>query len=181
MMHLAMESPHETGDSGAPHPREPSTHVSQAVAPLLPGADVDYARAFQCLVSVQWQIHRQGPGARLILQRAHVRYALGNFLAAALDAGKALSIDPGCVEASFLEGEAFLAMAAMKHGVARPGLGAPPEAPELLPRRRHLLQAASRSFLRVLAAQPQDPQAHEALYAAQALMGDLPGEAVAAA
>lgn len=160
-----------------PHKDEPTRCHSKdarvAVTPLLPPPDADYTNAFQCLVAVQWQIQRQGPCADLILRRAHARYALGNFLSAALDAGKALSLDPSCVEASFLEGEAFLALAALKHGIARPGPGAPLSTDDVLPRRRHLLAAAQRSFRRVLTARPADTQAKEALDAADALLATI--------
>lgn len=154
-----------------PPPRRgaPGSHLTP---PYLAPADLNYARAFRTLSSVQGEIMREGLTLELLLRRANVRMALGNYLAAAFDSERAVGIDPDNIEAQYLRGQSYLALAAVKHGVARPGVGA--DIPvRALPPRRHLLETARECFRRVLAARPDDQQATKAMVATERLMHDL--------
>ncbi len=141
--------------------------------PHLPSPDLDYAGGFRVLATVQAEILRQGMTRERVLRRGAALLALGNYLGAAFDAERALRMDPAWSEAHYLKGQAFLALACVKHGVARPGPGAymPMQA---LPPRRHLLLTARQCLLQVLATRPDDPQAGKALSAADGLLADLP-------
>lgn len=145
--------------------------------PYMPPADADYEASFRALADVQAEAQTRGAlTPRLALRRAHAQFALGNYMAAAFDAERAARLDPMSTEAEFLRGQSFLALAAVKHGVARPGVGSP-IAPSTLPPRRHLLLTAKRCFDRVLERNPDDLQARKDMAATQALLDDLAGEA----
>ncbi|MEA3190365.1 MAG: hypothetical protein QOD77_947 [Thermoplasmata archaeon] len=154
-----------------PHnPRPAAAH--NLTPPYMPQADLDYEEGFRALVAIEAEMMVQGVSAERLLRRGHARFALGNFLAAAFDAERAIRMDPHNPEGDYLKGQAFLAMAAVKHGVARPaiGTGLPKKA---LPPRRHLLLTARNCFQRVLALNPDDPQARKALRATRAILADL--------
>lgn len=142
--------------------------------PHLPSADLDYARSFGVLATVQAEIVREGLTRERVLRRGTALLALGNYLSAAFDAERALRMDPTWGEAHYLKGQAFLAMAGIKHGVTQPGPGAylPMKA---LPPRIHLLRTARQSLLAVLAQRPDDPQARKSLSAADGLLASLAG------
>lgn len=144
--------------------------------PHLPSPDLDYAAAFRVLADLQAEIVRDGLNKERVLRRGAALLALGNYLGAAFDAERALRMAPAWTEAHYLKGQAFLALAAVKHGVARPGPGAylPVTA---LPPRRHLLMTARQALLWVLAREPSDPQAMKALVASDRLLADLPAGA----
>src|SRR5207249_3065343 len=115
--------------------------VSPLTPPYLAPADMDYGRAFQTLADVQGDVIREGLTTELLLRRCHARYALGNYLAAAFDAERVLQTDRACAEALYVKGLAMLALAAVKHGIARPGVGA--DVPvEALPSRKQLIESA---------------------------------------
>ena len=141
--------------------------------PYLPSPDLDYAGAFRVLADVQAEIVRHGLSRERALRRGNALLALGNYLAAAFDAERALRMDPAWSEAHYLKGQCFLALAGVKHGIARPGPGAylPLQA---LPPRRHLLLTARQSLLDVLARRPDDPQASKVLAAADGLLACVP-------
>lgn len=140
--------------------------------PHLPSPDLDYTAAFQVLARVQAEVLRDGLDREKVLRRGAALLALGNYLGAAFDAERALRMAPAWGEAHYLKGQAFLALAGVKHGVARPGPGTylPLRA---LPSRRHLLLTARQCFLAVLAQEAGDPQARKGLDAAHALLHDL--------
>lgn len=150
----------------------PAGPESAPRVPYLPSPDLDYPQAFRVLAGVQAEIVRDGLTRERVLRRGAALLALGNFLAAAFDAERALRLDPTWGEANYLKGQAFLALAGVKHGVARPGPGAylPVQA---LPPRRHLLLTARQCLLAVLAQEPEDPQAFKALGACDALLASL--------
>lgn len=142
--------------------------------PHMPSPDLDYTAGFRVLADVQAEIVRDGMSRERVLRRGAALLALGNYLGAAFDAERALRLDPRWAEANYLKGQAFLALAGVKHGVARPGPGAylPLKA---LPPRRHLLLTARQCLLTVLAGEPSDPQALKALAACDMLLRALPG------
>lgn len=146
--------------------------------PHLPSPDLDYTAGFRVLADVQAEIVRDGLSRERVLRRGAALLALGNYLGAAFDAERALRLDPTWGEANYLKGQAFLALAGVKHGVARPGPGAylPLKA---LPPRRHLLLTARQCLLAVLAGEPSDPQALQALAACDALLRAVPAPQVA--
>lgn len=146
--------------------------VGRVELPHLPSADMDYPAAFRVLAGVQVEVTRSGLTRERVLRRGAALLALGNYLAAAFDAERALRMDPEWTEAHYLKGQAFLALAGVKHGVARPGPGAYLPL-EVLPRRRHLLLTARQCFLSVLARLPTDPQASQGLAATDALLACL--------
>jgi tetratricopeptide (TPR) repeat protein len=152
--------------------RRPPRPLATLAPPFLADPDLDYRKAFAALIAVEAEIAREGPDVPRVLRRGFARFALGNYLAAAFDAERAARLDPACMEAEFLKGEALLAVAAVKHGVAPTGVGAavPRRA---LPPRRHLLLTAEASFRRVLAENPGDAQAEKGRQAARALLHDL--------
>ncbi len=136
---------------------------------FLPRPDMDYGDAFQSLASVECTMRREGTTEELLLRRAQALLALGNYLRAATDAETVARGNPGCIEAHFVKGQANLAMAAVKMGLARPGLGsAMPRSS--LPTTSKLLGVARQCFTDVLARNPDDSQAARALAAAERLM-----------
>lgn len=156
---------------GAPGPREGATAPSgrqPASAdlgfPAAPPPDFDYAAAFGCLAAVQARINCYGATPELVLRRGLALMALGNHLAAAYDAERVLQAEPHNAEAHFLHGEACLALAALRLGLLRPGVGALVPA-GALPSCEELLEAASQAFEAVLAGNPADPQATKGLVA----------------
>lgn len=153
----------------------PPSGAAGTVLPHLPSPDLDYAAAFRVLADVQAEIVREGLDRQRVLRRGAALLALGNYLSAAFDAERALRFDPTWTEASYLKGQAFLALAGVKHGVARPGPGAylPIRA---LPPRRHLLLTARQCLLAVLARGSDDPQATKALVACDEMLSSLPQE-----
>jgi len=136
--------------------------VETASQTLLPSDDLDYAAAFAALCQVHSEIKRDGVSPCLLLRRAHARFALGNFLAAAFDAERVVREQPDWVDAHYLKGQACLAMAAVRLGRARPGVGVymPVEG---LPPLAHLLNVARRSFQSVLDRSEDDRQAQRGL------------------
>ncbi len=142
------------------------------VPPFLAASDLDYSQAFAALAAIELEIRRDGVTPELVLRRGYARFALGNYLAATFDAESALRSDPMCTEARFLKGTSMLALAAVKHGIAAPGIG-PAVPPKGLPPRRHLLLTARESFQIVLAANSDDEQARRGLAATAALLADL--------
>jgi tetratricopeptide (TPR) repeat protein len=161
-------------------PPEAGSPPGSPPLPYLPSPDLDYTGAFRVLADVQAEIVRLGLSRERVLRRGAALLALGNYLGAAFDAERALRMDPLWAEAHYLKGQAFLALAGVKHGIARPGPGAylPMEA---LPPRRHLLLTARQCLLDVLARRPDDPQAGKALVAADQLLAAVPHEAAAMA
>jgi len=141
--------------------------IPTILRPLFPADDVDYAAAFAILSDVHSRMQRDGVSAELLLRRGHARYALGNFLAAAFDAERVARAEPAVLDAQYLKGQACRAMAAVKFGVVRPGVGVylPPEG---LPSRRHLLDVAAGAFETVLRSNPDDAQARRSLKTALA-------------
>lgn len=140
----------------------------QALAqPLLPADDLDYAAAFAALAHVHAEIARDGASAARLLRRGHARFALGNYLAAAFDAERVAREEPGWVDALYLKGQACLAMAAVRLGLARPGVGVymPTDG---LPPLGHLLDVARRAFEAVVGRSPDDRQAQRGLALAKA-------------
>lgn len=133
---------------------------------MLPSDDLDYAAAFSALAEVHAEIQRDGVSAGLLLRRAHARFALGNYLAAAFDAERVVREQPEWVDGHYVKGQACLAMAAVKLGFAFPGVGVymPPDG---LPPRAHLLSVAQRCFESVLGRNPGDTQASRGLATAQ--------------
>lgn len=136
--------------------------VETAPQTLLPSDDLDYAAAFAALCQVHSEIKQEGVCARLLLRRAHARFALGNYLAAAFDAERVAREHPEWVDAHYLKGQACLAMAAVRLGRARPGVGVymPVEG---LPPLAHLLNVARRAFQSVLDRNEDDRQAQRGL------------------
>ena len=134
---------------------------------LLPADDLDYTAAFSALAEVHAEMRRDGVSSDLLLRRGHARFALGNYLAAAFDAERVAREDPDIADAHYLKGQSCLAMAAVKLGLARPGIGVymPVEG---LPSRSHLLAVAKRAFEAVLGRNPDDTQALRGLNTAQA-------------
>lgn len=129
-----------------------------------PPPDFDYAAAFGCLAAVQARINCYGATPELVLRRGLALMALGNHLAAAYDAERVLQGEPGNVEAHYLHGQACLALAGVKAGLLRPGVGASVPA-SALPSGDELLDAARQAFEAVLAANPADGQAAKGLAA----------------
>lgn len=150
----------------------PASFLGHVDLPHLPSADMDYAAGFRVLADVQAEVVRDGLTRERVMRRGAALLALGNYLGAAFDAERALRMDPLWSEANYLKGQAFLALAGVKHGVARPGPGAylPLKA---LPPRRHLLLTSRQCFLSVLARAPSDPQALKGLAACDVLMASL--------
>lgn len=148
--------------------------------PHLPSPDLDYTAGFRVLADVQAEIIREGLSRERVLRRGAALLALGNYLGAAFDAERALRLDPTWSEANYLKGQAFLALAGVKHGVVRPGPGAylPLKA---LPPSRHLLLTARQCLLSVLAGEPSDPQAVQGLAACDTLLRATPDAPVATA
>lgn len=138
---------------------------------FLPPADLDYGDAFRNLANIELMMRREGSTAELLLRRAHAMLALGNFLRAAFDAEEVARGDPACSEAQFVKGRASLAMAAIRMGMARPGVGSylPRSS---LPKTVDLLAMAEQCFAAVLARNPDDAQAARAL-AATAKLRDV--------
>ena len=130
--------------------------------------DLDYEAAFRALCDVHSEMRRDGVGVDLLLRRAHCRFALGNFLGAAFDAERVVRERPGWTDALYVKGQACLAIAAVKEGILRPGVGVymPPEG---LPERKHILGVAERCFEAVLERQPEDTQAQRGLATVQAM------------
>lgn len=146
--------------------------VGQVELPHLPSPDLDYPAAFRVLADVQAEIVRDGFSRERVLRRGAALLALGNYLGAAFDAERALRLDATWTEAHYLKGQAFLALAGVKQGVARPGPGAylPLKA---LPPGRHLLLTARQCFVVVLARGGGDPQAVKGLAACDGLLASL--------
>lgn len=140
---------------------------ASTVSRLLSCDDLDYVAAFAALAEVHARMQRDGSGPDLLLQRAYARFALGNYLAAAFDAERVAREEPSRVDAHYLKGQACLAMAAVRLGIASPGIGVymPPEG---LPPLDHLVQVAHRAFAQVLRQSPDDLQAQKGLEAAEA-------------
>ncbi len=151
-------------------PRKP-----QGLAPpFLSPADIDYQLAFMELAMVELEIQHRGLSEQLALRRGFVHFTLGNYLAAVMDAQTALETAAEGPEANFLKGSAMLAVAAVKHGVAQPGVGA--NLPRgALPPRIILLLAAKKCFGKVLDANPDDEQAQKGAAATDALLADVAG------
>lgn len=154
-------------------PPEAHAPPGSPALPHLPSPDLDYTTAFRVLADVQAEVLRLGLSRERVLRRGAALLALGNYLGAAFDAERALRLDPAWAEAHYLKGQAFLALAGVKHGIARPGPGAylPMAA---LPPRRHLLLTARQCLLDVLARRPDDPQAGKVLAAADGLLACVP-------
>ena len=136
---------------------------AQALArPLLATDDLDYEAAFRALAEVHSEMRRDGVSTQLLLRRGLARFALGNYLAAAFDAERVARQEPDSMDAHYLKGQACVAMAAVRAGLAHPGIGVymPSEA---LPERSHLLAVAQRSFEVVLRSDPDDRQARRGL------------------
>lgn len=146
--------------SGGP---QPSAAVDLGF-PAAPPPDFDYAVAFGCLAAVQARINCYGATPELVLRRGLALMALGNHLAAAYDAERVLQAEPHNVEAHFLHGQACLALAALRLGLLRPGVGSLVPA-GALPTCGELLEAARQAFEAVLAGNPADPQAAKGLAA----------------
>jgi hypothetical protein len=142
--------------------------LRKRLRPHVAPPDLDYEAAFRCLATVEARIATRGTNAARVLRRGFASMALGNYLAAALDAEWVLRGEPEKLEAQYLKGQACLAMAAVKAGVARPGIGVFLPASALPPRAR-LLELATDSFQRVLSQNPDDSQARKGLDAAREL------------
>lgn len=149
--------------------------------PYLPPSDLDYGASFQLLLKVQAEIRLMGADPARTLRRGHARLALADYLGAAFDAEHVIRVPPShpgaqfLPEAQFLKGQAMLALAAMKHGVVRPGIGiASARLEASLPPRRDLALTAKHCFQLVLATNPLDAQAERALDAVDALLESLP-------
>lgn len=146
---------------------------------FLPSPDQDYGDAFRNLAGIELTMRREGSTEELMLRRAHAMLALGNYLRAAFDAEEVARGNPECSEAFFVKGQASLAMAAIRMGLARPGIGAylPRSS---LPKTPELVAMAKQCFAAVLARNPDDTQAGRALAAAERL-GEAHARVTAAA
>jgi tetratricopeptide (TPR) repeat protein len=138
-----------------------------------PPPDFDYAAAFGCLAAVQARINCYGATPELVLRRGLALMALGNHLAAAYDAERVLQSEPENVEAHYLHGQACLALAALRLGLLRPGVGALVPA-GALPSSEELLEAADQAFRTVLASNPGDAQAAKGLSATSRMRHGAP-------
>ena len=157
--------------------RQPST--ADLGFPAAPPPDFDYAAAFGCLAAVQARINCYGATPELVLRRGLALMALGNHLAAAYDAERVLQAEPENAEAHFLHGEACLALAALRLGLLRPGVGSLVPA-AALPSCEELLEAAAQAFEAVLASNPGDAQAAKGLAATKRMQrAPPPGKAAA--
>jgi tetratricopeptide (TPR) repeat protein len=135
---------------------------------FLPPPDLDYGDAFQNLAAIELTMRREGNTEELLLRRAHAMLALGNYLRAAFDAEEVARGNPESSEAQYVKGQASLAMAAIRMGLARPGIGSylPRSS---LPKTVDLLAMAKQCFASVVARHPEDPQAARALAAVDRL------------
>lgn len=143
---------------------------------FLPPPDLDYNDAFQRLAAIELQMRREGATEGLLLCRAQSMLLLGNYLRAAFDAEEVARGNPECGEAYFLKGQASLALAAVKMGIARPGVGSyiPRSS---LPPARDLLAMARQCFAAVLARNPGDPQAGRGMTTVNSLQAHAPAHA----
>lgn len=100
----------------------PQDHIAH---PLHQSLDSDYVTCFDALARVEIDIRRRGPSPHLLLRRAMLSMALGNY-ATALDAARdAVTAAPREPETHYQEGLALLWLARLQVGVATLGPGAP--------------------------------------------------------
>ncbi len=94
--------------------------------------DPDYVYCFGRVAAVEVTIRRRGPSPGLLLRRAMLLMAMGNYESALEAAQEAVRLSPRVGEAHFQEGLAWLALAAVQCGApAAPGVCLPPPRPLL--------------------------------------------------
>ncbi len=98
--------------------------------PLATAMDPDYVHCFEQMAEIEVTIRRRGPSPHLLMRRATILMALGNYAPALQAARDAVLRSPRHGDAHFQEGLAWVALARVQCGaVVAPGVAAPAPRP----------------------------------------------------
>lgn len=136
--------------------------------------EADYVQLFQEFARVQMKIHDQGPRPELLLRRAWIELAMGDYPAADASAQAVLDANTRHAEAGFVRAEAWFRHVLASHGITHwtPGHAIPP-----LNGAREHLQDARDAFAALMATDEDARDRVDALDAVLASVAD--GRAVA--
>ncbi len=117
--------------------------------------ETDYVRCFEQMAAVEVEIRRRGASPHLLLRRAMLHMAIGDYVPALRAAQDAVARAPRHGEAHFQEGLAWLGMARVQCGApVAPGVQVPVHRPLIT-----LIENAYNAFCAAATSSPDDAEA----------------------
>ncbi len=126
----------------------------------------DYVQCFEQMAFVEVEIRRRGPSPHLLIRRAQLHLAIGNYAPALRAAQEAVARAPRDGEAHYQEGLAWIAMARVQCGAAAaPGVAVPARRPLIT-----LIENAYEAFCAAAKCCPEDTEAKELVKEVESLL-----------